>query len=85
MTVTNQNSYHAKCRRNHLTGLQIYNASKIWVENSIFTEIQFVGLQTYFAVKIGTERINISSVGSQKLVSLIFTFFRREKKLNDFC
>ena len=27
----------------------------------------------------------ISSVGSQKLVSLIFTFFRRDKKLNNFC
>ena len=26
----------------------------------------------------------ISSVGSQKLVSLILTFFRRDKKLNNF-
>ena len=84
MTVTNQNSYHAKSRRNHLTGLQIYDAGKIWVENSIFTGIQSVGLRTYFAVKIGTERINISSVGSQKLVSLIFTFFRRDKVTSKF-
>ena len=27
----------------------------------------------------------ISSVGSQKLVSLIFAFFRRDKKLNNIC
>ena len=27
----------------------------------------------------------ISSDGSKKLVSLIFTFFRRDKKLNNFC
>ena len=78
MTVTNQNSYHAKFRRNHLTGLQIYDAGKIWVENSIFTGIQSVGLQTYFAVKIGTERINISSVGSQTCIFDFHIFQERQ-------
>ena len=29
--------------------------------------------------------IIISLVGSQKLVSLIFTFYRTDKKLNNFC
>ena len=34
---------------------------------------------------IANRTVGISSVGSQKLVSLISKFFRRDKKLNYFC